>query len=78
MLCSLRPEKIRLSTTGGRLVGTVLSRIFLGNHWLFQVATGVGELLIYRQNAGEAVPEEGVTVGLDWDDAALLVLAEEG
>jgi putative spermidine/putrescine transport system ATP-binding protein len=77
-LCSLRPEKIRLSTAGGRLAGTVLTRIFLGNHWLFQVATALGEVLIYRQNLGDSVPEEGEAVGLDWDDASLLVLAEEG
>jgi putative spermidine/putrescine transport system ATP-binding protein len=77
VLCSLRPEKIRLSQTGGRLPGTVLSRIFFGNHWLFQVATGAGELLVYRQNAGNDVPEEGTAVGLDWDDASLLLLAAE-
>ena len=77
VLCTLRPEKIRLTHEGGRLEGRVLSRIFLGNHWLFQVGTGLGELLVYRQNAGGFLPEEGGAVGLDWDDAALLVLAAE-
>ena len=77
VLCTLRPEKIRLTAAGGRLAGTVVSRIFLGNHWLFQVASGVGELLVYCQNAGTAMPEEGQAVGLDWDDASLLVLAAE-
>jgi putative spermidine/putrescine transport system ATP-binding protein len=72
--CALRPEKIRLVAAPGRIGGTVVSRIFLGNHWLFQVATPVGELLVYRQNIGAGVPEEGAAVGLDWDEGSLLVL----
>ena len=75
--CALRPEKIRLAPGGGRLAGRVAARIFLGHHWLFQVATEAGELLVYRQNEGGFLPAEGEPVRLDWDDAALLLLEAE-
>jgi putative spermidine/putrescine transport system ATP-binding protein len=78
VLCSLRPEKLRLVPAGtGRLDGAVGSRIFLGSHWLFQASCELGQILIYRQNEGEAAPEEGATVGLDWPTDALRVLDPE-
>ena len=80
LLCSLRPEKLQIvAEEEGRLRGTVRSRIFLGNHWLFQVATELGELLVFRQNAGACTPEEGQVVGLDWPaDSLVLLPAEAG
>ncbi len=67
VLCSVRPEKLLLTAArAGRLDGTVRSRLFLGNHWLLQVESALGELLVYRQNGGEDPPDEGEPVGLDW------------
>jgi putative spermidine/putrescine transport system ATP-binding protein len=78
VLCSLRPEKLRLVPAGtGRLDAALGSRIFLGSHWLFQATCELGQILIYRQNEGGAAPEEGATIGLDWSDDALHVLGPE-
>ena len=42
------------------------ARVFQGNHWLCQVETSVGEVLVIRQNDGEPVPPEGSAVHLRW------------
>jgi putative spermidine/putrescine transport system ATP-binding protein len=77
-LCSLRPEKLRLTRAGGgRLDATVRSRIFLGNHWLFQAETRLGELLVFQQNLGEQVPDEGCVVGIDWSADSIVLLNRE-
>jgi putative spermidine/putrescine transport system ATP-binding protein len=78
VLCSLRPEKLWVTEAGaGRVGATIRSRLFLGNHWLFQVTTDLGELLIYQQNTNHAPPEEGDVVGVDWHPSSLRVLPAE-
>ena len=52
--------------------------MFLGNHWLLQVASEMGDLLVYQQNTGAAPPEEGQVVGLDWHKDSLRVLPADG
>jgi putative spermidine/putrescine transport system ATP-binding protein len=77
-ICSLRPEKLSLCPAGaGRLDATVKSRIFLGNHWLFQLESRLGELLVFQQNIGMAVPAEGGLVGLDWSAENVVFLPGE-
>ena len=61
---AVRPERISFATAG--LAGTVRTRIFQGNHWLYQVETADGLLTVIRQNSGKAMPEEGATVHLAW------------
>ena len=61
---AVRPEKI--SFGGAGLAGTVRTRIFQGNHWLYQVETARGLITVIRQNTGEAMPQEGVEVHLVW------------
>jgi len=61
---AVRPEKISFAETG--LSGTVRTRIFQGNHWLYQVQTARGLLTVIRQNSGEAMPQEGAEVHLVW------------
>jgi len=61
---AVRPEKISFAETG--LSGTVRTRIFQGNHWLYQVQTARGLLTVIRQNSGEAMPQEGAEVHLSW------------
>lgn len=76
--CSLRPEKLCLCAPGaGRLDATITSRIFLGNHWLFQVESQLGMLLVFLQNNGATVPTEGEQVGLDWSLENLIILPGE-
>jgi putative spermidine/putrescine transport system ATP-binding protein len=61
---AVRPEKISFGSAG--LAGTVRTRIFQGNHWLYQVETARGLITVIRQNTGEAMPQEGVKVHLVW------------
>ena len=61
---TVRPERISFAATG--LAGTVRTRIFQGNHWLYQVDTASGLVTVIRQNTGEAMPAEGAAVHLTW------------
>jgi putative spermidine/putrescine transport system ATP-binding protein len=65
---SIRPEKISfmLDGTESGLAGTVRTRVFQGAHWLYQVDTPAGGLIVIRQNAGDMVPGEGAPVRLTW------------
>ena len=48
---TVRPERISFATSG--LAGTVKTRIFQGNHWLYQIDTADGLVTVIRQNTGE-------------------------
>jgi putative spermidine/putrescine transport system ATP-binding protein len=65
---TVRPEKISFVLDGGGagLPGTVRTRVFQGAHWLYQVDTPAGSLIVIRQNAGDMVPGEGAPVRLTW------------
>ncbi|MBS0517576.1 MAG: ABC transporter ATP-binding protein [Proteobacteria bacterium] len=65
---AVRPERIAFAAAG--LVGTVRTRIFQGNHWLYQVDTASGLVTVIRQNTGDAMPEEGAAVHLVWEARA--------
>ncbi|TBR29262.1 MAG: ABC transporter ATP-binding protein, partial [Reyranella sp.] len=65
---SVRPERISFAAFG--LAGTVRTRIFQGNHWLYQVDTASGLVTVIRQNSGEAMPGEGDAVHLAWEGRA--------
>lgn len=75
---SIRPEKISLVETDKGLVnGHIKSRIFLGTHWVFQVATNVGELVVISQNTGWQTIEENQKAGLDWSADEMRALPRE-
>ena len=63
---SVRPEKIRFVQGDGLVGGKVTTRIFQGNHWLYQVETSNGLVTVIRQNDGAAGPAEGDAVRLAW------------
>jgi putative spermidine/putrescine transport system ATP-binding protein len=64
---SVRPEKIGFVDGGASaLPGSVVARIFQGNHWLYQVDTACGMVTVIRQNSGEPAPAEGAAVRLSW------------
>jgi putative spermidine/putrescine transport system ATP-binding protein len=65
---TVRPEKIGFADAAlaCSVGGTVRTRIFQGNHWLYQVETPCGLLTVIRQNSGEAAPREGEPVRLTW------------
>ncbi len=63
----VRPEKILFSSPQpSALPGIMKTRVFQGNHWLCQVKTSAGDVLVIRQNDGESVAEEGAVVHLRW------------
>ncbi|WP_315718728.1 MULTISPECIES: ABC transporter ATP-binding protein [unclassified Bradyrhizobium] len=61
---SVRPERISFGNAG--LAGRITSRIFQGNHWLFQCDTECGSAIVIRQNDGQSQPEQGAAVHLVW------------
>jgi len=61
---TVRPEKIWFAAAG--LAGKVRTRIFQGNHWLYQIDTPGGLVTVIRQNSGEPMPAEGDGVHLAW------------
>ena len=65
---TIRPEKISFVLDGADagLPGTVRTRVFQGAHWLYQVDTPAGSLVVIRQNAGDMTPGEGAPVRLTW------------
>ncbi|MBP8294510.1 MAG: ABC transporter ATP-binding protein [Burkholderiales bacterium] len=63
----VRPEKIGFGAAGpAALAATVNSRVFQGNHWLYQFDTPLGSVLVIRQNDGGLQPAAGETVNLVW------------
>jgi putative spermidine/putrescine transport system ATP-binding protein len=64
---SVRPEKVSFGPEAGTgLQARVRTRIFQGNHWLFQCETECGPAVVIRQNSGEPQPAEGEAVRLVW------------
>ena len=61
---SVRPERIGFGDTG--LAARIVTRIFQGNHWLFQCETECGPAIVIRQNDGKPQPAEGEAVRLAW------------
>ena len=64
---TIRPERVSFAGQGDSgLGGTVKTRIFQGNHWLYLVETSAGPVTVLRQNTGAAAPVEGEAVRLAW------------
>jgi putative spermidine/putrescine transport system ATP-binding protein len=76
----IRPEKIGFAEGGACSIGgRVRTRVFQGNHWLYQVETPAALLTVLRQNAGEPPAEEGAAVRLTWRAEEMTVRAgDEG
>ena len=52
---SIRPERIGFGDAG--LAAKTVTRIFQGNHWLFQCESECGSVIVIRQNDGQPQPE---------------------
>ena len=64
----VRPEKVEFVDPSAALVeGRISARVFLGNHWLFQVETPLGTVQVTQANTGLPTIAEGDQVGLRWD-----------
>jgi putative spermidine/putrescine transport system ATP-binding protein len=71
---AVRPEKVTFGDAAAPgLAGRVRSRIFQGNHWLFQCETECGPALVISQNSGGVQPEEGDAVRLVWRPEDMIV-----
>jgi putative spermidine/putrescine transport system ATP-binding protein len=72
----VRPEKIEFAQADTLLRGRVSARVFLGNHWLYQVESPLGTLQVACANTAPPKVAEGDEVGLRWDiDHARVVAA---
>ncbi len=75
---SIRPEKIKFTEQSkGVIDGTIKARIFLGNQWVFQLDTPMGEFVVVSQNTGREEAEEGHKSGLDWSAQDMRILPRE-
>jgi putative spermidine/putrescine transport system ATP-binding protein len=61
---SIRPERIGFGDAG--IAAKIVTRIFQGNHWLFQCESECGSVIVIRQNDGQPQPAEGEAVRLAW------------
>src|SRR6478735_7886873 len=68
---SLRPERISFADAG--LAAKIVTRIFQGNHWLFQCESECGPATVIRQNDGRSQPVEGEAVHLTWRPEDMVV-----
>jgi putative spermidine/putrescine transport system ATP-binding protein len=73
---SVRPERIAFSDGEG-LAGTVSTRMFQGHHWLVQVATEAGLVVVIAPNDGRAIPDENAAVRLNWRVEDMIFSATE-
>lgn len=62
----VRPEKVEITRDQALVRGRISARVFLGNHWLFQVDTPLGTMQITHANTGLPQAGEGDEVGLNW------------
>ncbi|HEV2508307.1 ABC transporter ATP-binding protein [Bosea sp. (in: a-proteobacteria)] len=62
----VRPEKLNFSISSALVRGRVAVRIFLGQHWLYQIETALGLLQLTEPNIGPPGAAEGDEVGLTW------------
>ena len=65
---TVRPERVRFASVDGHgIAATIKTRIFQGNHWLYQAVADGRTITIIQQNAGGVNPVEGDSVRLDWN-----------
>lgn len=62
----VRPEKLIFSNNPAHVSGRVAVRIFLGQHWLYQIETALGLLQLTESNFSPPGAAEGDEVGLTW------------
>lgn len=76
---SLRPEKIWLRDgTGAKeavMNAKVQMRIFCGDHWVYELDSPIGRLMVRRQNDG-SVCEEGQAVSIGWSPEDMKIVGD--
>ncbi len=74
----VRPEKIEFVNHDPIVRGRVSARVFLGNHWLFQVETPLGTVQVAYANTTPPSVAEGDEIGLRWDLDNARIVAPQG
>ena len=76
---SLRPEKLRLSAQAEdqSISGQVSAGIFLGNHWLYQIDSALGRLLVSEANRGTPPFVRGDPVHIHWVREGVRLMPED-
>ncbi|HCR96364.1 MULTISPECIES: ABC transporter ATP-binding protein [Halomonas] len=75
----IRPERLMLSSPeSGIITGRVVTRLFLGGTWTFEIDCDHGRLRVINLNArGGRQPDEGDQVGVSWDEADMQSASED-
>ena len=74
----VRPERLRIGAAdGGNAKGRISTRLFLGGVWLYEIDSDIGQIRVSAQNLGGEHPQEGDTVGINWNAGDLLAIATE-
>jgi putative spermidine/putrescine transport system ATP-binding protein len=74
----VRPEKIEFVARDAIVRGRVGARVFLGNHWLYQLETPLGTIEVACPNTTPPSVGEGDEVGLRWDVENARIVAPQG
>lgn len=79
VVVSLRPEKLRLSRqqAGNSIPGQVDASIFLGNHWLYQISSPLGAILVSEANSGDRPFGHDEPVFIEYDSNAVTILPHD-
>jgi putative spermidine/putrescine transport system ATP-binding protein len=62
----IRPEKLAFADEGGIVRGRIGARVFLGQHWLYQIETPLGVVQLTEANIEAPGAAEGDDVGIIW------------
>lgn len=74
----VRPERLRFcSTEQGSIQGKVVTKLFLGGIWFYEIDSTLGKIRLTVTNAGTAQPQEGQSVGITWSDGDLQYVSPE-
>ncbi|MFS8146179.1 Fe3+/spermidine/putrescine ABC transporter ATP-binding protein [Rhizobium sp. R635] len=74
----IRPERLRICPADScRVKGTIVTRLFLGGVWFYEIESDLGNLRLSVVNIGTPQPEEGEVVGITWNDGDLQCVASE-
>jgi len=74
----VRPERLRIGAVDEcNVKGRVMTRLFLGGVWFYEIDSDIGQLRVTTPNQGTVQPMEGEIVGIRWNDGDLQVIAPE-
>jgi putative spermidine/putrescine transport system ATP-binding protein len=74
----VRPERLRIEAADNcSAQGRVLTRLFLGDSWIYEIESDIGQVRVAAQNMGAEQPQEGETVGINWNAGDLQAIAPE-